>query len=201
MKILIAGDSFAADWSVKYPTGLGWPNLLAQQFDVTNVAQAGIGEFKILKQITSIKNLDKFDLIIVSHTIPYRVHTRCHPVHSTDPLHANADLIYADINYHAHTFKGFLNRRLRAARNWFDWHFDQDYQETVYELIRDRITQLVSVVDCLVIDNSLIERKYVKENLLIDIAEIKKKYPGLINHLSDRGNQLLYKKIIDVIDN
>ena len=29
MNILICGDSFAADWTVKY-AGQGWPNLLAQ---------------------------------------------------------------------------------------------------------------------------------------------------------------------------
>jgi uncharacterized protein YidB (DUF937 family) len=37
--------------------------------------------------------------------------------------------------------------------------------------------------------------------IITDITEIKENYPGLINHLSDQGNQLLYKKIIDVISN
>ena len=50
MKILICGDSFAADWTVKYP-GQGWPNMLAEIHEVTNLAQAGCSEYKILKQL------------------------------------------------------------------------------------------------------------------------------------------------------
>jgi len=48
MKILICGDSFAADWTVKYP-GQGWPNMLAQQHEIVNLAQAGCSEYKIFK--------------------------------------------------------------------------------------------------------------------------------------------------------
>ena len=47
MKILVAGDSFAAEW----PGDDGWVKLLAQSHEVTNVAQAGCGEYKIFKQI------------------------------------------------------------------------------------------------------------------------------------------------------
>jgi hypothetical protein len=201
MKILVAGDSFAADWSVKHPQGLGWPNLLAQQFDVTNVAQAGVGEYKILKQIISAGNLNNYDWIIVSHTIPYRVHTRKHPVHYNDALHHNADLIYTDVEYHSCTVREIFNRPLRTAMNWFNWHFDLDYQETVYELVRDQVNRLVAPVKNLVIDNSLVDRRFVKEQLVIDIEEIKKKNPGLINHLSEHGNQLVYNQILNAISN
>lgn len=199
MKILVAGDSFAADWSVKHPLGLGWPNLLAQQFDVTNIAQAGVGEYKILKQIMSAGNLVEYDWIIVSHTIPYRVNTRRHPIHHNDLLHHSADLIYSDVEYHSHTARGFFNRSLRTAMNWFNWHYDQDYQETVYELLRDQVNRLVAPVKNLAIDNSLIDRRFVKEQLVIDITKIKNQYPGLINHLSDQGNRLVYNQILNVI--
>ena len=50
MKILICGDSFAADWTIKYP-GQGWPNMLSQQYEIVNLAQAGCSEYKILKQL------------------------------------------------------------------------------------------------------------------------------------------------------
>ena len=96
-KILIAGDSFAADWTVKYKNqGKGWPNLLAEKHDVKNIAQAGCGEYKIYKQLIN-ENLDDFDCIIVSHTSAYRVHTMYHPIHNNDSLHSNADFIYSDI--------------------------------------------------------------------------------------------------------
>ena len=45
-RILVAGDSFAAEW----PTGKGWVHKLAEDNAVNIVAQAGVGEYKILKQ-------------------------------------------------------------------------------------------------------------------------------------------------------
>ena len=62
-KILIAGDSFAA----LYPgERQGWPNLLSEKYNIKNVAQAGISEYKILNQIKS-ENLNQYDLVIVSY--------------------------------------------------------------------------------------------------------------------------------------
>jgi hypothetical protein len=56
MNLLICGDSFAADWTVKYP-GEGWPNLMSKIHNVTNLAQAGCGEYKVLKQLESVNLL------------------------------------------------------------------------------------------------------------------------------------------------
>ena len=50
MKILIAGDSFAADWKIKH-SGNGWVNMLSNDYDVTNIAQAGASEYKIYQQL------------------------------------------------------------------------------------------------------------------------------------------------------
>ena len=102
MKILICGDSFAADWSIKYPERLGWCNWLSENHSVTNIAQAGAGEYKLLKQIQAT-DLNKFDAVIVSHASPNRLYCTAHPVHNNDVLHHNADLIYADIKDHAAT--------------------------------------------------------------------------------------------------
>ena len=63
MKILIAGDSFAALWP---DASKGWVNLLAEKFDVLNVAQAGVSEYKIYKQIINL-DINQFDCVIVSH--------------------------------------------------------------------------------------------------------------------------------------
>ena len=101
MKVLICGDSFAADWTVKY-TGKGWPNLIAENYTVTNLAQAGCSEYKIYLQLASA-NLDQYDAIIVSHTSPNRLPVEVHPVHSNDPLHKNSDLIYTDLKGHIDT--------------------------------------------------------------------------------------------------
>ena len=69
-KILICGDSFAADWTIKTKTS-GWVNFLK---DTDIIAQAGVGEYKILKQLQSC-NLELYNHIIVSHTSSYRIHT------------------------------------------------------------------------------------------------------------------------------
>ena len=53
-KLLIAGDSFAADWSKKYKNACGWVNTLCEDYDVTNVAQAGASEYKIYNQLKKI---------------------------------------------------------------------------------------------------------------------------------------------------
>ena len=97
-KILIAGDSFAANWRIKH-NGAGWVNLLENDYDVKNIAQAGVSEYKILKQIEQ-ENLDNFDMIVISHTSPNRVYITEHPAYNLNPLHRCADLIYSDVKHH-----------------------------------------------------------------------------------------------------
>ena len=63
MKLLVAGDSFAAEW----PGNSGWVKLLAQEHPVTNVAQAGVSEYKILKQVQN----ENLPLILGSDIIFY----------------------------------------------------------------------------------------------------------------------------------
>ena len=80
-KILICGDSFAVNHVEFDKNSCGWSNLLANDnYDVINLAQAGVGEYKIFKQLTSV-DLEKFDAVIVCHTSPNRVYIQQHPVH------------------------------------------------------------------------------------------------------------------------
>ena len=117
MKILICGDSFACDWSVKYNDYAGWPNLLAEKFTVKNLAQAGCSEYKILKQIQS-QILTEYNLIIISHTSPYRIPVGQHPVHYKDVLHKDSDLLYSDIKYHSEE-----NNNLLSIVDFFENYF------------------------------------------------------------------------------
>jgi len=197
MNILVIGDSFAADWSVKYNVS-GWPNLLAKEHKVTNLAQAGISQYKIYKQICSVK-VEDYDLVIVSHTSPYRVHTRQHPVHSKDLLHRNADLIYNDILYHLNTFKGWFNRRLRSAYRYFTDHYDIPYQEDIYKLLRKATNDCIKDVPYIVVTNFSTLKEFKTEQHVLDISDICLKYPGKANHMSDEGNALTYKLIKDKI--
>ena len=200
MNILIIGDSFAADWTVKYPELIGWPNLLEKDHNVTNLAQAGVGEYKILRQLETLTNLDEYDLVIISHTSPYRVNTRFHPVHHDDILHKNADLIYTDIEYHKGRLKNIFNRSLRTAFKYFLYHFDTEYQERVYLLIKDEIHRILKNKNTLIISNLDLKSFGLSDNNIIFIDQIQNKHPGLANHLSYTGNKLVYEKIINFIN-
>jgi len=93
INILVVGDSFAAKWPF---AKLGWVDILSYRHNVTNLAMAGCGEYKILKQLQSV-DITKFDLIIVSHTSPSRIHTPTHPIH-VEGFHKNCDLLANETN-------------------------------------------------------------------------------------------------------
>ena len=194
--ILIIGDSFAADWTVKYPTAIGWPNLLAENYNVVNLAQAGVGEYKIYQQLCSIDDISKFDLVLISHTSPYRINTTRHPVHHNDPLHKNADLIFSDIEYHKKSIKRWFNTSLTTAFNFFKYHNNEEYQETIYTLIRKQITDMIGKNTSIVVTTSLVPEKFKIEKNFLDVSDIQIKNPGLTNHMSDIGNKLVYDAIV-----
>ena len=90
MKLLLAGDSLVPEW----PGENGWSKL-AKQHDVTNVAQAGVSEYKILKQLHNAE-LKDYDAIVVSRTSPKQSAYPNQPLHKKG-LHKDCDLIYTDL--------------------------------------------------------------------------------------------------------
>ena len=185
MKILIAGDSFAADWSLKYSKVVGWPNMLAKSHSVTNVAQAGVSEYKILKQIESI-NLFNFDAVIVSHTCFSRVHTYRHPTLSRDVLHSNCDLIISDVFN-----KKEVNESMQAAWGYFKYHWDETYYRDLYNIFRDKIDKrLMTVQKSIQINNF--------EPIISDLSyrDLLKSHPGNINHFNEEGNLRIFKDVL-----
>jgi hypothetical protein len=191
LNILLAGDSFAAKW----PEDNGWPDLLSKHHNITNVAQAGVGEYKILKQVKN-NVLDNFDCIIVSHTSPSRVHTRKHPIHKTN-LHKNCDLIYNDIIDRIN----FLNPSLRGAQEYFKYHYDDEYQTDIYLLIRKEIKHLLNSRKYISITHTDISTKYALEKQNISFSKIWNQHKGKVNHYSEKGNYIVYKKLLNIINN
>ena len=182
-KILICGDSFAADWTKKYK-GVGWPNLLAREYKVTNLAQAGCSEYKIYKQLTS-SCLYKFDNIIVSHTSPYRLYVKKHPVYVNDPLHKNSDLIYSDIKEY---------KELSTVVDYYEKYFDLDYAEFIHNLICKQIDELTKLYPILHITSFDWNGLYKFPNM-ISFESIFDKHRGDINHYNGIGNQIIYDTI------
>jgi hypothetical protein len=187
MKILICGDSFAADWTLKYK-GHGWPNLLARENDVTNVAQAGCSEYKIYKQLVA-QNLDDYDLIIVSHTSAYRWYIETpHPVHFADPLHKNSDLIYTDIEEY-NKFSSSLS--LSSILYFFRTFYSLEYADFIHKLISEKIFEISK--DKKVLHLTHIDTKYTFD--VVNFSDIFRDYRGTINHYNDIGNRIVFERL------
>jgi len=193
MKLLICGDSFAADWQKKYPNKKGWVNILADKYQVTNIAQAAVSEYKIWQQIKSV-DLNKFDTIIVSHASPNRIHCKIHPIHATSLLHHDSDLIYNDLLPHVN------NNDCQTAIKFFERYFELDYYQDISELICKEILNILGQYDHLnQIHLMNINKKQLYDFLpSYDINHIFKKHKGDLedmNHLTDTGNQLIVSQI------
>jgi len=186
--ILIVGDSFAADWSVKYTDYKGWPNLIAEKYNTTNLAQAGVGQYKIYEQLKSV-DVKNFDVVISSYTSPYRVHTLEHPIHSEDPLHKNCDLLANDLEYFYKKDK--TNESLTTARNYFKYHFDSQYYDTIYKLLIHECDKMIGNRKNIAVSNL----SYVS----MSWATITAKHKGLVNHLSELGNKIIFEEIIKIL--
>jgi hypothetical protein len=181
MKILIAGDSFAVNQDN------GWSDLLSDSYAITNIAQAGVSEYKILKQLQS-ENLTKFDRIIIVHTSPYRVHIQNHPTHNTG-LHANCDLLLADLENVSKS-----NSVVEAGLLYFKYIFDPDYYTDIYSMMLETInaiTKPYSSLHLCFFDNDL---DYPFDNF-IDFNSVFKMYPGTVNHLSTVGTMMVHDRI------
>jgi len=183
-KILICGDSFAADWTVKY-NGTGWVNMLCNDYDVTNVAQAGVGEYKIYKQLIG-QDLSKFDSVIVSHTSFYRIPVKEHPLYQNDNLHKNCDLIYSDLKDKSDI------PLVKIAVDFFENYYDIDNAIFMHGLLLKEIDKLSdNLLNVTFFDYFGI---YGLTNLH-QFDDVFNNNKGNINHMNDEGNKIIYNRI------
>jgi hypothetical protein len=180
-KVLVTGDSFAADWTskgIEYP---GWVNLLAEEFDINNIAQAGVGEYKILLQLQSV-DLSEYDFIIISHTSHSRIHSST-SFHNSK-LHSNCDLIFTDV----------IDNNLKEAEWFFKYVYDDEYYKFIYNSIRTKINDLVKDKECLHIDSFYTDYDTSQSNT-IEIVDLWRNNRGNVNHMSKEANIKLYNQI------
>lgn len=194
MKVLITGDSFAADWTIAKNV-VGWPNLLANDFVVTNIAQAGCSEYKIYKQLKSV-NLEDFDAVVIAHTSPNRLYVKNHPVHSSNVLHKDSDLIYADIKEHS-----IVDKSLNPIVEYFEHYFDFEYAAFVHSLICKEIDVLLKDFPGTIVHITGFdwETLYQFSNLQT-FADIAIHDKGLANHFDEAGNQKVYQTVKKMIE-
>lgn len=184
MKILVAGDSFAAQWA---NCSDSWTSLLDNEYTVNNIAQPGVGEYKILKQLESV-NIDNYDCVIVSHTSPSRIHIKDHPIHKSG-FHKNCDLIFNDIDRFS-----FPGSRLDTAKKWFVHYYDDTYQCDIYNLVRKEINNIIHIP---YISMSHIDiLKDIKfESVHLDFSELWLNNRGFCNHYNAIGNKIIFNTI------
>jgi hypothetical protein len=185
MKILIAGDSFAADWKIKY-RGNGWVNMLFNDYDVTNIAQAGVSEYKIYQQLIN-HDTTKYDEIIISHTSAYRIPVVEHPIHSKDILHSNCDLIYTDIKEHEN------NPKIKPIIDFYENYFHIDSAIFTHTLIVNEIKKLHPNAINITFFDSFNQDMYQFENVFLNNG-------GNMNHMNEVGNRIIYNEIKTILN-
>ena len=195
--IALLGDSFAAEYNADTP---GWVGILAEQHSVNNVAEAGVGEYKILRQLRDIQSTNPnwkslYECVIVTHTSPFRVHTPKHPLHKKG-LHKNCDLIYSDLKDRFDWF----NESLSTAKNWFVHHFDDDYQIGTYKLVREEIKRIIGDVPYLSIDHFGLSANLATETNKLDFSDFWLLNRGNVNHYTVEGNEVVAKAVIDKLE-
>jgi len=188
-RLLICGDSFSADWTVKYSEP-GWPNLLAQDYAVTNLSQAGCSEYRIHQQLQSV-DLTQFDHIIVAHTSPYRIYVEQHPIHHNDVLHGHSDLIYSDLVAHVDT-----HPEIASAVDFFEQYFDTQYADFVHTLICKEIERMTQGLPVLHMIN--FEQQYAFTPA-VDFTALFRTNRGLINHYDSLANQKIYAQLKNLL--
>jgi len=187
IKVLLCGDSFSADHTPIDKEGGGWPTLLAQDVDLTNVSNAGSSEYRIWRQVRDNVN-SSYDYVIVSHTSPYRIYIEQHPLHSESLLHKNCDLIYNDI-------KG---RNLDYIEHWFEKCFSDEQARDVHQL-------LIKDIDTMCNGNKILHIGHLdisapKNFNFVSFNKEWKKHQGTVNHYNRNGNQKVYAKLKEMID-
>jgi hypothetical protein len=86
-----------------------------------------------------------------------------------------------------------------SAFNFFVYHNDEEYQETIYTLLREKINNMITTDNLIVLTNLIFQEKFKIEKNFLDFKNIQSKHPGLANHLSNIGNKLVYDAIVEKI--
>lgn len=184
-RVLISGDSFAAPIDNCY----SWTNLLGDYFEVTNIAQAGVSEYKILKQLQRV-DVSHFDIIIVVHTSPNRVYIKEHPLHSNSLTHNNCDLIFNDLEN-----SNSKNIVIKTAINYFKYIFDEDYYTDIHNMIANEIIKITESKPTLHLTFFNVNYRQIS-----NWSSIWKEYPGNVNHLDINGNKNVLIKVTNWIN-
>ena len=164
--------------------------MLANDYQVTNLSQAGCVEYKIYLQLLSV-DINDFDVIVMSHTSPNRIYIQQHPVHASDPLHKNSDLIYTDLKDHAKK-----NKSLQPIIEFYENYFEIGYAEFMHTLICEKIQDHLNKFKGKTLHIANVDWKNLYQfDDMLNFEHLFKSNHGLMNHFNDKGNTIIYNKI------
>ena len=169
-QLLIVGDSFSAvknnseSWTCQF-----------NDFNIINLSAAGCSEYRIFTQLKTT-DLSCYDRIIVVHTSPNRIYINQNPLHIHSKMHYNCDLIYQDVK--AQPSGKFRDHVVW----WFENVFDLAHAQDMHTLLMDQIISKTPTA----VHLSFFE---LEHPAVYNLHHIWKKYPGEVNHLSNKGNQ------------
>lgn len=184
--LLIVGDSFAAPGD--YRDHDAWYAKLGRQRRVVNRARAGVGQYKIRKQIQS---MDRFDAVILLITSEYRIHCLQNPFYK-DPRHPHhhCDLILQDVE------SRLPSRTAIDIVWWFREIFDPDQARYQHDLTLRETAQTVARHCDRVIPITFFEPyagMYDFGGGLRDLSAIVQQHPGDRNHLDQQGHDRVWQ--------
>lgn len=179
-KVLLAGDSFSADWGSSYEW---WKNL---PYEITNISQAGSSQYKILKRLSNI-DISDYDAVIIFHTSPYRIYTELNKLHLNSPTHRESCYVINDV---------LSNRgKMRSAMNkYIEYFYNDEYNLYCHTKVCDDIVSYASgynVLHCSGFDYSGI---YNFSNM-VSAQDLHNKHKGNVCHLNQTGNLYLRDRI------
>ena len=189
-KLLVVGDSFAAP----YPNQLNWADRLNAQVD--NRAQAGVGQYKILQQLKS--HYHGQDRVLVVLTSEMRVYIKNNPFYGPGHRHANADLIFADVE--SRQGDPWADRLIW----WFGNVFDLDHARAINDLILAEIHRFLETQGCswkVVTFFDPYPGQFDFEGRLENFNDVWKDHHGNINHLDTQGHDIMVANINAWLDN
>jgi len=187
--ILIVGDSFS---SSQLSGTNGWPVLLQKNFCITNKSSPGIGEYKILQTLQAAE-LTNYNLILISHTSPNRLHCTSNPLYPIDHMYSQSDVIFADAESRA--------GQVPVAASIVDYYkyiFDMDYYKFIHTCCCEKINQLTQSVPVLHITHFDWTGLYQFDNM-INFYTFWMDNRGNFAHYTQEANQTVYKQLHDRI--
>jgi hypothetical protein len=205
-KLGIYGDSFAdwfykdsPKWNQENPT-LGWPQILAEHYDIENWAEGGTGlYFSYEKFMHTHASYDKI-IFIVSYDGRYDLH-KDNPLYNRRPSICNYDSARLWLENGNHTDEE--KKILLAGMDYFLYIYNQDKETAAYNLM---IEKMMSIRPDAIIYPAFKNNALLKDFPLEDITAFENVYYGLNdmwanyapdmqdfrkNHFTEKNNKLI----------